>query len=79
MTFCVQDIDIRPDAYSLSTRIKSIVEGQIIKYNDIEIKITISIGVANLSKKVNTMNKLISIADENLYKAKINGRNVVCI
>lgn len=69
----------KEDAYSLSNRIKSIVEGNIIKYNDIEIKITISIGVANLNKEVNTMNKLISIADENLYKAKINGRNFVCV
>ena len=69
----------KEDAYSLSNRIKSIVEGKIIKYNDIEIKITISIGVANLNKEVNTMNKLISIADKNLYKAKINGRNFVCI
>ena len=67
----------KEDAYILSKRIKSIVEGKIIKYNNIEIKITISVGVASLSKKVNTMNRLISIADKKLYKAKISGRNSI--
>ncbi|WP_195987347.1 GGDEF domain-containing protein [Clostridium sp. D53t1_180928_C8] len=69
----------KEDAYILSKRIKSIVEGKIIKYNNVEIKITISVGVASLSKKVNTMNRLISIADKKLYKAKISGRNSICM
>ena len=65
----------KEDAYNLSKRIKSVVENSIFKYGDIEINTTISIGIASLTSEVDDIDKLIRIADENLYKAKRSGRN----
>lgn len=67
----------KEEAYNLLNRIKSIVENSILKYDDIEINITISIGMASLTSEINDMDKLIRIADENLYKAKRGGRNCI--
>lgn len=67
----------KEEAYNLLKRIKSIVENSILKYDDIEINITISIGMASLTSEINDMDKLIRIADENLYKAKRSGRNYI--
>ena len=67
----------KEDAYNLSKRIKSVVENSIFKYDDIEINITISIGIASLSSEIDDMDKLIRKADENLYKAKRGGRNYI--
>lgn len=67
----------KEDAYNLSKRIKSVVENSIFKYGDIEINTTISIGIASLTSEVDDMDKLIRIADENLYKAKRSGRNYI--
>lgn len=67
----------KEEAYNLLKRIKSIVENSILKYDDIEINITISIGMASLTSEINDMDKLIRIADENLYKAKRSGRNCI--
>ena len=41
------------------------------------IRVTISIGVCSVGKKVNQdeFSRIISIADNNLYKAKKNGKN----
>lgn len=67
----------KEDAYNLSKRIKSVVENSIFKYGDIEINTTISIGIASLTSEVDDIDKLIRIADENLYKAKRSGRNYI--
>ena len=67
----------KEEAYNLLKGIKSIVENSIIKYDDIEINITISIGMASLTNEINDMDKLIRIADKNLYKAKTSGRNCI--
>lgn len=67
----------KEDAYNLSKRIKSVVENSIFKYDDIEINITISIGIASLTSEIDDMDKLIRKADENLYKAKRSGRNYI--
>lgn len=67
----------KEEAYNLSNRIRSIVENSTLNYDDIEIKITISVGIATLTSEVNDMDKLLRRADENLYKAKENGRNCI--
>jgi len=41
-------------------------------------KITVSIGVAQKSEKLNDVHKVIKAADDALYKAKKDGRNRVC-
>ena len=40
---------------------------------------TISIGVATLSKEVNSIDSIIKLADNALYEAKRAGRNKVCV
>ena len=40
---------------------------------------TVSIGVADLTNKVDTSTKLIKAADKALYAAKKSGRNKVCV
>lgn len=57
-------------------RIRECVLSQPIHFGTHEIKITVSIGVAYLQKE-KTLEKMISEADEALYKAKDNGRNRV--
>jgi len=56
------------------TMVKSAVEKAVIEYNDIEIKFTISLG-ATKSQKGQTIQEIIEIADQLVYKAKENGRN----
>lgn len=66
-------------AYNLLNRVRSIVEKNKIRYNNIEINLTVSMGVSNLSNEITTMDQLINKADKNLYKAKNSGRNIICI
>lgn len=66
-------------AYKLSRKIKMLVEKNIFKYEDININITISIGIAALGEEVKNVEELIGYADKNLYKAKENGRNLIVL
>lgn len=45
--------------------------------SNIETKITVSVGVASLADEVSDANSLVNLADENLYRAKQEGRNRV--
>lgn len=65
------------EAYNLLNFIKSIIEKRKFIHNDIEIKVTISIGIATMTRDVDTKEKLIKLADKNLYKAKELGRNLI--
>lgn len=66
-------------AYKLLRKIKMLVEKNIFKYEDININITISIGIAALGEEVKNVEELIGDADKNLYKAKENGRNLIVL
>ena len=57
---------------------KSIEEHKFI-YNGVEMKLTASFGVAELSDKIDEMDMLIAEADKKLYKAKELGKNIVII
>ena len=46
-------------------------------YNDLNINVTASFGVVELSDEINEMNALIAAADKNLYKAKELGKNMI--
>ena len=60
-------------------KIRSMVENHVfILSSGIEVKITVSIGVANYSESVSDIYKVKSYADEKLYEAKNTGRNKVC-
>jgi diguanylate cyclase len=63
-------------AYIFAEKIRKIIEKTKFMYKKTRIKITISAGVAE-RKEVNSMEEIVKLADERLYKAKNNGRNRV--
>lgn len=60
-------------------RVRRLVEASHVNYNDIEIKFTISLGIAEFSPKFVDHQNWIEAADSALYEAKTNGRNQVRI
>ena len=48
-------------------------------YNDIEIKYTISLGIAEVESSFSTVSHWLEHADDALYKSKENGRNRVTV
>lgn len=60
-------------------RIRKIVEESHVLYNDIEIKFTISMGLAEYSDQFDNHQNWIEAADSALYVAKTDGRNLVRI
>lgn len=65
------------EAFSIAERIRKAVEKKIIRYGKRNAKITVSLGVASLTKEKNE-ELLIQRADHALYAAKAGGRNMVC-
>lgn len=63
-------------ALNLAERIRSMIEDMIFSYNDITLKLTVSIGVA-CSSEADSINSLIDLADQRLYHSKESGRNRV--
>jgi len=55
------------------------VENATVVYNDIDVKYTISIGLAEVDKTVKNSEAWIECADIALYKSKGNGRNQVSL
>jgi len=67
----------RQKAMELANRIREKIANRRIKINgDEKIRVTASFGVADLGKS-SDVNQLVYDADEMLYKAKLNGRNIV--
>lgn len=60
-------------------RIRKAVADKTIKIYDEELKVTISIGVATYPVDGKDTNTILDNADQALYKAKITGRNRICI
>jgi diguanylate cyclase (GGDEF)-like protein len=67
------------NAQILADRLRAGVEKLYIEYMGTVIKVTISIGVATISKDIYTADELINASDKALYKAKESGRNKVII
>ncbi|MEI6126813.1 MAG: diguanylate cyclase [Pseudomonadota bacterium] len=66
------------NAFVMAERLRELVESTAFSFNDLTIKITISLGVAGLPhNKPLTHTELIRFADEALYAAKESGRNRV--
>lgn len=61
----------------VAERLRSKVEQNLYKYNDINLSVTISVGVSSLAGRNISMEELIEEADSALYKAKNSGRNRV--
>jgi diguanylate cyclase (GGDEF)-like protein len=68
------------DARSLAEKIRRHIEFMVISYQDLELKVTISIGVATtyLAGAADST-QLIGQADKALYTAKASGRNRVAV
>jgi diguanylate cyclase (GGDEF)-like protein len=65
------------NAYVFSERLRREVEASVTKYNDIDIKYTISIGIAEIEPAIKSYEAWIQCADKALYHAKGSGRNKV--
>jgi diguanylate cyclase (GGDEF)-like protein len=64
---------------NIATRILKVIQEKPIKANNHLINITISIGINPYPEKSKNIENAIKIADEQLYKAKENGRNRVVV
>ena len=64
-----------PIAVDVSERIRKTVANRIIMANSHQIKMTLSLGVSELTEEINDLNPLINAADHLMYQAKQAGRN----
>jgi diguanylate cyclase (GGDEF)-like protein len=69
----------RDTAVQVAERLRTTISGHRTKINDIEVDITVSIGVATKDEHTTHMEALIARADQALYIAKHKGRNRVAI
>ncbi|GAA6173162.1 sensor domain-containing diguanylate cyclase [Colwellia sp. KU-HH00111] len=67
------------NAFVFAERLRKEVEAAVVKYNDIELNYTISLGVAEVDSSIKNYEAWIESADAALYHAKENGRNKVSI
>lgn len=67
-------------AYKVAERLRKVIETRHVKVNeDTIIDYTASFGVATVDDNIKSVEELIKKADENLYKAKNNGKNCVVV
>ncbi|RKH10343.1 MULTISPECIES: GGDEF domain-containing protein [Corallococcus] len=67
-----------PDkARMFAEKIRKLVEDKVFTFEDKEIPVTISLGVAEVAPEMSEPTQFIKVADMNLYKAKKTGRNRV--
>ncbi len=62
-------------AQAIAEDFRSSLEKQVIRFNNTEIRVTVSIGVATFPAHGHDAQELISAADAALYRAKVGGRN----
>ncbi len=67
------------NANVFAERLRQKVASSLIKYNDIEVNYTISMGIAEISAEQKTYEAWIESADGALYQSKENGRNRVTL
>jgi diguanylate cyclase (GGDEF)-like protein len=66
-------------ALDVAERIRIAISKNVINFQETEIKVTASVGVAVISEKDTRYEDLISNTDLALYDAKASGRNIVCV
>jgi diguanylate cyclase (GGDEF)-like protein len=62
-------------AFTIAERIRKHIANSSILFEDIELNISVSIGLAEKSEMSTSVEAIIQGADRNLYQAKINGKN----
>ena len=60
-------------------RLRQKIESLTVKYEQYEIKFTISLGICQLSEGIGSAEKWLESSDQALYKSKENGRNQTSI
>jgi len=65
------------NAMQFAEKIRSLVEMATFRFEDSDIPVTISVGVASIQQELQESDDFIRVADENLYAAKDAGRNRV--
>lgn len=77
MSIILPNIGYEDALFTAQKLCKMVAAQEVRTNNDKTTNVTISLGVATYPKDAQTTQDLIKIADENLYKAKENGRNQV--
>lgn len=67
------------EAKVFAERLRKTVENSVVIYNDLEIKYTISLGIAEIERSYNDVSQWLEHADNALYQSKEHGRNQVTI
>ncbi len=65
------------NASQFAEKIRRLTEKAVFRFEDTEIPVTISIGVASLAADITDPVEFVKLADQKLYEAKNNGRNCV--
>ena len=65
------------NAMQFAEKIRALVERTGFKFEDTEIPLTVSVGVATLTSDIAEWTGFVKAADDNLYAAKAGGRNQV--
>jgi len=77
-TILLADTSIE-NAQVFAERLRFEVEQAVVKYNDIDLKYTISLGLAEVDKSIGNSDAWIECADAALYKSKESGRNKISL
>ena len=64
------------DLKKIAEKVRILIQDSTFKINNYSINVTVSIGTA-VEKEGMNINELLKVADTNMYKAKLNGRNKV--
>ena len=63
------------EAFTIAERIRKIISASPFIIDSMEIKVTISLGVAEIERETQKLEDLIKMADQSMYHSKQNGRN----
>ena len=66
-------------AYLVAERIRRSWQDEVFDFNGVELRFTVSIGVAEMQSDMETVEDIMERADAGLYKAKRSGRNCVIV
>ncbi|MEO6951981.1 MAG: GGDEF domain-containing protein [Polyangia bacterium] len=66
-----------PGAVAFAEKIRRVIEKAPFRFEDAQIQVTVSIGIASLSQDEGDSTELIKRSDDKLYEAKESGRNCV--
>jgi len=67
------------NALIFAQRLRKKVESSVVAHNNVEIKYTISMGIAQVDDSIEHYEQWIEHADKALYRSKVNGRNQVTL